>query len=505
MSSPSDPPRALGPSSVAASAVAAGLAAISMACGLLLAQKPLLATLAAPFLVGSGVWLTRWAVHREQQSLDAVIHWLDDARGRSGPVPTRPPARGKALVLGQILDDLIARIEQLRSREGRYRRLIEASRTAIYVVADDRLIYVNPQFAKLFGLPIAEIARPGFDLESLVVPGSVSLVPSLQSLDLDQELQHPINRATRPLYRVDITDEAAALGPVPVFEVQGRTHAGELLDLEVVAAAVHWDGEPAIMGMLNNVTERKLAALERERELLTASREQLAESVRELADRNEQLRQFTRVVSHDLKEPLRTVASYGQLLSRRYSGQLDTEAEEFLQFMVGGVNRMKQLIEDLLAFSRLENQHTPRPVDCDEILHTVLANLHSAVETGGARIEIESLPRVLADPSRLVQLFQNLIANAIKFCREETPVVRISAPRRRPVDLRHRRQRNRNRSAVSRTNLLHLPTPARPRELRRNGYRPDHLPSDRRAARREDLGRVDPGTRLDVLFHPGSR
>ena len=132
---------------------------------------------------------------------------------------------------------------------------------------------------------------------------------------------------------------------------------------------------------------------------------------------NSELAQFAYVASHDLSEPLRMVSSYLQLLRRRYHGQIDEDADEFIDFAVEGANRMRALIEDLLAYSRAGRGAEPRPVDLELVLADVLSSLAAAVADARAQVHVGPLPTVLADRVALVQLLQNLVANALKFRR----------------------------------------------------------------------------------------
>jgi len=143
---------------------------------------------------------------------------------------------------------------------------------------------------------------------------------------------------------------------------------------------------------------------------------------------NAELQQFAYVASHDLQEPLRMVASYTQLLSERYRGRLDEKADLFIHYAVDGAQRMQQLIQDLLAFSRVSTQGAePAAVDSQAVLGKALANLRAAINESGALVTSEDLPRVQADETQLVQVFQNLIANAIKFHGPDQPKVHIRA------------------------------------------------------------------------------
>lgn len=150
---------------------------------------------------------------------------------------------------------------------------------------------------------------------------------------------------------------------------------------------------------------------------------------RELARSNAELEQFAYVASHDLQEPLRTVASYAKLLSRRYGDRLDAKADKFIHYIVEGSDRMQALVNDLLLYSRLSTQpETCEPIDCNWAVSEAIANLHAAIRKSRAKITYEGLPTAIADASQLTQLFQNLIGNAIKYSHpDRPPVVRLSA------------------------------------------------------------------------------
>lgn len=179
------------------------------------------------------------------------------------------------------------------------------------------------------------------------------------------------------------------------------------------------------------VGERKRA----ERELVTAlaSLEQRVEQrTAELAARNAELERFAYVASHDLQEPLRVVSGYVHLLAKRYEKQLDAEAVEFIGFAVSAVNRMQELIDDLLTCSRVgRGPAEPEFVDAEECVDRSLQNLRRTIEEAEAEIVRGPLPRVAGTLSELTQLFQNLIGNAIKYRGEGRPLIEIAA---RPED-----------------------------------------------------------------------
>ena len=154
----------------------------------------------------------------------------------------------------------------------------------------------------------------------------------------------------------------------------------------------------------------------------------LAQYAADLSRSNADLEQFAYVASHDLQEPLRMVASFTQLLARRYQGQLDGDADEFIGFAVDGANRMQQLINDLLFYSRLGTRgKPPAPTDLSEVLSNAEANLHEAIKESKAEVTHSPLPIVDGDQVQLTQLLQNLLANAIKFRGQEPLRIQVSA------------------------------------------------------------------------------
>jgi PAS domain S-box-containing protein len=217
-------------------------------------------------------------------------------------------------------------------------------------------------------------------------------------------------------------------------------------------------GEPLyLLGISEDVTERRraeeelrkaqesleskvrerTAELERLNELLHAEiRERkavearLEEHARVLAVSNKELEQYAYVASHDLQEPLRMVTSYMQLVADRYGDKLDDDAKEFIGFALDGAERMRRLIGDLLTYSRVNTRRRERvPTPSGEVFERVLQNLRLAIEESGAEVTHGELPVVLADEINLQQLFQNLVANALKFRGSEPPRVHVDARR----------------------------------------------------------------------------
>jgi PAS domain S-box-containing protein len=176
-------------------------------------------------------------------------------------------------------------------------------------------------------------------------------------------------------------------------------------------------------GVGSDITERKHAEAQ-----LRRAHDELAKKADELQRSNAELEQFAYVASHDLQEPLRMVSSYTQLLAKRYKEQLPAEAQEFMHFTVDGAARMKQLIEDLLAYSRVGTKGKEfKPVALEAPLKRAVTNLRAAIEESGAAVTSDTLPTVDIDEVQLAQLFQNLIGNGLKFKGQAAPRIHVSA------------------------------------------------------------------------------
>jgi PAS domain S-box-containing protein len=217
-----------------------------------------------------------------------------------------------------------------------------------------------------------------------------------------------------------------------------------------VARDGHWDGElvqrrsdgQTIIVMSRWAAHRTrdgrlLGTMQADRDITARKRAEaevhrageLERANRQLERSNEELEQFAYIASHDLSEPLRAISGPISLLARRYHDQLDAEAQQFMEFAVDGCRRMQAMINDLLAYSRAGYvDGEPLPVDCNLILNTIVAELAPRITETGAIIRVDPLPTVAAQPVKLGQVFQNLIANALKFVAPGVvPEVTVSA------------------------------------------------------------------------------
>ena len=203
------------------------------------------------------------------------------------------------------------------------------------------------------------------------------------------------------------------------FEKRYIRKSGAIVWVDLsVALACDASGVPQYeIALFDDITERKKAEAA------------LREAHEELKRSNAELEQFAYVASHDLQEPLRMVSSYTQLLMRRYGDKLDGDAKDFTAFIVDGATRMKQLIEDLLAYSRVGTRDKNfKPVDAESSLKRALTNLRAAIQDSGATVTQDKLPTIPCDEVQLAQLFQNLIGNALKFRKPDVaPAVHVGA------------------------------------------------------------------------------
>jgi len=216
-------------------------------------------------------------------------------------------------------------------------------------------------------------------------------------------------------------------GSVRDVEINFLTKAGERRVGQDSAEFVDVGGQKCILAIFRDITEQK--KLEKQRQ---EAKEALAQRAEELARSNSELEQFAYVASHDLQEPLRMVASYTQLLAKRYQDKLDADAHDFIGYAVDGATRMQALITDLLNYSRVGTRgKTFQPTSCDTVLERVMVSLKFAIGEKGVIVTHDPLPNVMGDDTQLGQLFQNLLANAIKFSSEMPPRIHVSAERER--------------------------------------------------------------------------
>ena len=276
----------------------------------------------------------------------------------------------------------------LAQMEGRYRGLLEAAPDAMVVVnVTGEIVLLNVQAEKKFGYSRDELV--GQKVTNIIPEGFAERLIADDARSAADALAQQIGTGV---------------------ELIGRRKDAAEFPIEIMLSPLQSAEGILVTAAVRDITERKKA----EAHLLL--------KIDELNRSNEELGKFAYIASHDLQEPLRMVASYTQLLSRRYKGKLDAEADEFIAYAVDGANRMQRLIQDLLSFSRVGTKGTDL-VDTsgEEALQQALLNLRAAIAESGAQVTHDPLPTVLADQMQLTQLFQNLIGNAIKYQKPGVP------------------------------------------------------------------------------------
>jgi PAS domain S-box-containing protein len=309
---------------------------------------------------------------------------------------------GRALAIASIRDVTVR-----KRADEKFRQLLEAAPDGMVIVnREGRITLLNSKAKELFGYTGGELLGSSMDV----------LVPDRF-------------RAGHPAHRERYFD---APRPRPMgsgLELWGRRKDGSEFPIEISLSPVETGEGTLVTAAVRDITERiRLEEVKREVAQRRLAQDALALHAAELARSNAELEQFAYVASHDLQEPLRMVASFTQLLAKRYRGRLDSDADEFIGHAVDGVTRMQQLIADLLSYSRVGTQGAPfGPTDCQAVLLPVLSDLAPGIEQSDAVITHDHLPTVTGDPFQLAQLFQNLIANAIKFRGKNRATVHIGA------------------------------------------------------------------------------
>ena len=201
---------------------------------------------------------------------------------------------------------------------------------------------------------------------------------------------------------------------------------GTELAVEIGLSYMQFDSESYVIAAISDITQRKQA--EAALQQLNAELEQrVEERTKQLLVSNKELEHFAYIASHDLQEPLRMVASYLQLVEKRYKSKLDATAGEFIEFAVDGANRMKQLIDGLLQYSRIQTRAKDfENINMQDVLNNVLTDLKIIISERSADIAFDELPVVQGDKLQLQRLLQNLIGNSMKYCIEDIPRIKIS-------------------------------------------------------------------------------
>ena len=276
------------------------------------------------------------------------------------------------------------------SKDSIFKSLLQAAPDGV-MVCDSRgvITIASDQCEALFGYPLTELV--GQPIELLVPDALKAKHIGLRQRYQEMPLRRPMGSG---------------------LELHGRRKDGSQVPVEISLSGCVVDGEACVIAVVRDVSDRR--RLESD----------LTRLIEELKRSNAELEQFAYIASHDLQEPLRVVSGYTQLLKRRYVAQLDAEANEYIDYAVDGVKRMQTLIHDLLAFARLSTRGRGfQPTDLNFLLRQVLANLAAQVDEAGATMTVGELPNLRVDASQVVQVFQNLLSNALKFRRPAVPLV----------------------------------------------------------------------------------
>jgi PAS domain S-box-containing protein len=308
-----------------------------------------------------------------------------------------PLEGAEGILVTAAIRDISVRKEaekHLAQMEERYRGLLEAAPDAMVVVNQSgEIVLLNVQAERQFGYRRDELL--GQKVENVIPEGFAErlIADALRS-----------------------TEDALAQQIGAGIELNGRRKSGSEFPIEIMLSPLESTEGVLVTAAIRDVTLRKQVEA------------QLLQKIEELNRSNEELAQFAYIASHDLQEPLRMVASYTQLISRRYKGKLDSDADEFIAFAVDGANRMQRLIQDLLAYSRVGTKgKNLLDTSSEDALQQALFNLRGAIEESAALVTHDPLPNVLADEMQLTQLFQNLVGNGIKYRRPGISRVHISA------------------------------------------------------------------------------
>jgi PAS domain S-box-containing protein len=331
----------------------------------------------------------------QQRALETgQTRWI---RLQSAPVFDK---QGRVRLAVNIFRDITERRQALLARqenEKRLRKVLDSLASFVAVLTPDgSLVEVNRPALEAIRLKAEELAGQRLD----------ALSPWEVSSETPALMRDAIRRA--------------AAGETVRFDTQARLAGDRVIAIDFMLAPVYDDD-----GLLQYLIASAIDITQRRQ-----NEEALRNYAQELTRSNQELGQFAYVASHDLQEPLRMVTSYLQLIEKRYRDKLDSDGLEFIDYAVDGATRMKTLINDLLAYSRLDRAQTPyEQVDMETSVLMAIHNLQLAIQDAGARVTYDPLPRITANETHMIQLLQNLIGNALKFRSEAAPLIHIGCKR----------------------------------------------------------------------------
>ena len=293
-----------------------------------------------------------------------------------------------------VINDITERkraVEALRESEGRYSTIVEGSGDAIVIFKRFRIVFANKRAFELTGYSPEDVGSN-----------------AMKFIKFDPK---QLKKALKGYFNLMANDDYLPA----THEIDIRHKDGHIIPVELSGAKIEYDGGPSAVIFLRDITQRKQAEAE------------LRETLEDLERSNKDLEEFAYVASHDLQEPLRMVSSYVQLLSRRYKGNFDSDADKYIEFAVDGAKRMQKMISSLLDYSRVGTRGKPfKSTNCKSALGLALDNLAIAIEESKAVITNDPMPTVMADKMQLVQVFQNIIGNAVKYRGGKVPRINIS-------------------------------------------------------------------------------
>jgi PAS domain S-box-containing protein len=339
--------------------------------------------------IGTGIELIALRKDGSEFPIEIMLSPLESAEGILVTVAIRDISVRKAAE------------RHLAQMESRYRGLLEAAPDAMVVVNQGgAIVLLNVQAEKQFGYSRDELV--GQKVKNIIPEGFAERLVADALRSEEDALAQQIGTG---------------------IELTGRRKNGSDFPIEIMLSPLESTEGILVTAAIRDITKRKKAEAH------------LLQKVEELKRSNGELGQFAYVVSHDLQEPLRMVASYTQLLAKRYKGKLDSDADEFISFAVDGASRMQRLIQDLLVYSRVGTKAQELlDTSSENALQQALINLRGAIEESGALVTHDTLPTIPADEVQLIQLFQNLIGNAIKYQGPGIPRVHISAAKNSKKD-----------------------------------------------------------------------